>query len=111
MFLFSVQKNEEVGRPYPFQASTAQVSDMKRCPYAAVLWLSSKKSVLRNFDPLRVKISTLPPLCFLFCFTIDFICPLRVLWGVAPRDHKVDSLEDECAFLSSGVCVNFLIPK
>ena len=27
---FSVQKNEEVGPPYPFPASTAQVSDVTR---------------------------------------------------------------------------------
>ena len=33
----------------------------------------------------------------------------RVIWGVAPRDPKVDSLEDECGFLSSGVFL--MVPK
>ena len=52
-----------------------------------------------NFDPLRVKISTLPPLCFIFYYQIIFICNLKKneipkkncipLLGVAPRDPTV----------------------
>ena len=33
----------------------------------------------------------------------------RVLWGMAPRDPKVDSLEDECGLLSSGLFL--MVPK
>ena len=33
----------------------------------------------------------------------------RVLWGMAPRDPKVDSLEDEWGFFSSGI--NLLVLK
>ena len=38
------------------------------------MWSSSEKSFLCNFDPLRVKISTLLPLCFIFYYTLGFIC-------------------------------------
>ena len=49
------------------------------------------------FDPLRVKISTLPLLCFMFYYTMRFICnkekleipPKNIhLLGVAPRDPR-----------------------
>ena len=55
------------------------------------------------FGPLRMKISTLPPLCFMFYYHIRFICNKEIikiqqkncipLLGVAPRDLRVWPLE------------------
>ena len=55
------------------------------------------------FDPLRVKISTLPTLCFMFYYHIRFICNKEIIkiqqkncippLGVAPGDLRVWPLE------------------